>query len=521
MSANDYRQGQDTGVLRQALEDASDLFLIVDPASEDIVYINPAASQFLLGSELAFVPKAVPSLPRISSPEGQVLRLADLVSDGLVDVRLHSSDGAAEVRARASSFSRQGRQLLMLVGRLGDEFDPLDPATSEMLRRQRGQAQKMETISQMASGIAHDFNNILASVLGYTELARERFGRQCPDKLLHYLQEVQQAGERARDLLGRLMDYSHLEECEAEPLAVCDFLAGAEPLLRSTLTSGMVMQWKMASDLPSIRVDPQQLRQAVISICLNARDACDARGSLTIVADIVESSDGECVSCHRAVRGPWVRLGFEDDGAGIHPADMERVFDPFFTTRRGARRSGLGLSMVHGVVHRAGGHIELRSRLGAGSRIDLLFPVAAAAQGVFETRLPGDREAATDDLRGLRVMVVDDEPALVDLLADVLSNLGCHVLAYTDSTEALADFSRNPQSIDVLFTDQTMPGITGTELTEGMRDLRPALPVVLISGDSLRVTEEGLRAQGIQYFMPKPMDLQKVAELLRKIRDGG
>jgi signal transduction histidine kinase len=249
----------------------------------------------------------------------------------------------------------------------------------ERLRTQLGQAQKMESIGMLTSGIAHDFNNILGSILGYAGLALQRYASTSPPKLAEYLNEVVTAGERARDLVAQLLAFSRGESVAVQATAIGPIIEQSLRMLRPALPSSVNMQLNLASNLPLVMANAVQFQQVLVNLCVNARDATNGNGVITVSAAPVQLEPVACASCHQNFSGRFVALTVEDTGEGIPESTRLRIFEPFFTTKAQGKGSGMGLAMVHGIVHRQGGHILLDSRPGAGTRFRLLMPVSAEA----------------------------------------------------------------------------------------------------------------------------------------------
>ena len=245
----------------------------------------------------------------------------------------------------------------------------------DVLESRLRQAKKMEAIGQLTGGIAHDFNNIVCIVLGFTELLKGRLGEEADARSKSYLEEIQSAGEWARDLVTQMLAFSRGSKGSAKFVDVDPVVKETVGLLKSILPSSIEIVTKIESNLPPVAIDPIQLQQAMTNLCINARDAMDGHGHIEIT--VAGESDAEigCVSCHQSAQGSFLALSIKDTGEGI-PADMvNRVFDPFFTTKEVGKGSGLGLSMVHGIVHGSGGHVQLETKVGKGSVFRLIFPI--------------------------------------------------------------------------------------------------------------------------------------------------
>ena len=398
-----------------------------------------------------------------------------------------------------------------------------DITERQQLQRQLQQAQKMEAIGQLTGGIAHDFNNILVSIMGYTELAREEIRRYRDGKLERYLDEVYNSGRRARDLVAQMLAFSRGGEMELKPLLLAPLLKESLKMLGSTLPSSIELHTEFEEGLPPVMTDPVQLQQLVMNLCINARDAMEGRGSMTIGLRRISGMAAECRSCHERVTGDHIELFVQDAGHGIKPERLDRIFDPFFTTKEVGKGTGMGLSMVHGIMHGHHGHILVDSQPGRGSTFRLLFPLAGGRADAADTE-DGGKSKPPRQLLDAHILVVDDETSVGQFLAELLENHGARVTVETDSHVALENFRADPEAFDLVVTDQTMPGLSGAELAQAMLRIRPALPVVLCTGYSDQVDEAGAKALGIRGYLEKPLAsdafLRRISELLREVPAG-
>lgn len=274
--------------------------------------------------------------------------------------------------------------------------------------KQAEAAQKMEAIGHLSGGIAHDFNNILTTVMGYIAMAQERVAGAADEKLERYLERALRSGRQARDLIQQLLTFSRGQRGAPRPLALAPLVNESVKLLRSTLSSSIEFETAIASALPAVLLDPVQIDQVLMNLCINARDAMDGSGVLRVTLARVRHEAAVCSSCRQPVAGEFVELAVGDTGCGIEPEVIDRMFEPFFTTKEPGKGSGMGLSTVHGIVHEHGGHVLVETAPGAGATFRVLFrPMPESAQagpGAGRAAEPG---AASWRLKG-RVLVVDD-----------------------------------------------------------------------------------------------------------------
>ena len=379
----------------------------------------------------------------------------------------------------------------------------------QKLRLQLQQAQKMEAIGTLAGGIAHDFNNILAAIVGYTEMARD--DSPPGSAVASDLGQVLQAAQRAKELVKQILSFSR--QGESHQVSVQPNLLVKETLkmLRSTLPSTITIRQDLAANGATILADPSHIHQLVMNLCANAYQAMEEKGgtlSLSLRALSIAEAEGDLLP------GNYVRLTIGDTGPGIAPEVLPRIFDPFFTTKEVGKGTGMGLSIVHGIVKSCGGSISCASTLGRGTVFDITLPRLAGEAVVLE---PRDSEQVPGG--GEHILYVDDEEMLREMGSHMLKRLGYRVTARGNSLEALVCFQNDPRSFDLVITDQTMPGMTGIDLARRLLQLRPELPIILCTGFSNLVSKERAKAMGIQGFAMKPMSKKDIAVLVRQLLD--
>jgi signal transduction histidine kinase/CheY-like chemotaxis protein len=424
-------------------------------------------------------------------------------------------DGSTIVtEVQAVPFTQRGEPHVLAIARDITERRAAE-AERTALEAQLRQAQKMEAIGQLTGGIAHDFNNILTSVIGYLVLAQERAERIGDAALLRQLGSGQAAAQRARELIAQMLAFARRQRGDRRVIALAPAVRQGLQLLRSTLPSSIVLDDSALADadaLPPVRADAVQIEQVLFNLCLNARDAMPRGGCITV--RLIEQSDTapRCTSCGSDVgAGRWLRLSVSDTGTGIDPAVVSRMFEPFFTTKEVGRGSGMGLAMVHGIVHEHDGHVVVDSTPGVGSHFHVLLPVADGEVDPASAATP----VATSGrrFRG-RVMVVEDEPMVAGFMRELLEGWGLEVVVPADALSALRWFDDPAQQVDLLITDLTMPQLGGLDLAHHVGVLRPQLPVLLYSGDADAMDADALRRAGIAAVLGKPVDPQQLAALL-------
>lgn len=431
-----------------------------------------------------------------------------------VEYRLRHADGTyrtVEERGRAV-FDADGRPA-WLDGVIMDISERKRAEEErEQLVGQLRQAQKMEALGLLTGGIAHDFNNILASVLGFARLAQRRHAPDPDSELAEYLREVIAAGERARDLIVKMLAFSRKQpDRRALPLPPTPQVKEAMRMLSAALPSSIEIETHFDPDVPEIAIDPIDLQQILMNLIINARDAVDGKGHIVVELARTQTQQSLCTACHGSFSGDWLKLTVVDDGKGIPDALLDRIFDPFFTTKEVGQGTGMGLAMVQGLVHRAGGHFMVASVPGQGTTFQVFLPPAAGSgiKPAPESSPPRHRAALpatpVPSKRG-RLMVVDDEKAILRLLQTALGEAGWQVSAYDDPRQALAAFSQAPDEFVALVSDVTMPGMTGPELAAALRELRPDLPVILCTGHQSPTGFAAKALNSVNRFFYKPVD---------------
>ncbi|MGE5336330.1 MAG: PAS domain S-box protein [Gemmatimonadota bacterium] len=380
------------------------------------------------------------------------------------------------------------------------------------LEAQLRQAQKMEAIGQLTGGVAHDFNNILASVMGYLVLAEERASDGGDDKSVHYLGEAQASCRRARDLIQQMLTFSRGGRGEPRAVSLTALVREAMPMLRSMLPSTLAVEVDCSEDVPSVWVDEVQANQVLLNLAINARDAMSGSGTLRIgVAARALAPDTVCTSCRHSFAGQHVELAVADSGAGIEPGMLERIFDPFFTTKEPGKGTGMGLSMVHGIVHEHHGHVLVDSTPGAGTRFRVLWPVHLEAA---TTPAPSVLRRAPRARLGGRVLLVDDEPGVLEPMRELLTGWGLTVTTASSGVEALAAYRNDPRAFDVVVTDHAMPAMTGIELASQLQALNTSLRWLLCTGFADDATTARAQAQGACTVLRKPVEPSELRSAL-------
>jgi PAS domain S-box-containing protein len=384
-----------------------------------------------------------------------------------------------------------------------------DEEAKRQLEARVRQVQKMESIGTLAGGIAHDFNNILTGILMNVDLAKEDLPPEHPVR--ESLDEIALAGRRAADLVGQILTFSRQREQERAPLHLQSVVAEALKLLRASLPSSIEIRTRAPRDRAMILADASCIHQIVMNLGTNAAHAMALHGGVLDVALETVTIDAAEASTRPDLReGRYVRLAIADTGQGMDRATIDRIFEPFFTTKPPGEGTGLGLSVVHGIVRSHDGVIAVTSVPGRGTTFQIHFPV-------YEVRTPAFGITAVPRPAGgrERVLIVDDEQAVARSSARILERFGYRVTFRTDPEEALAVFREQPESFDLVISDLTMPGMSGIDVARAILALRPGFPVILMSGLVDEATLASAQALGVREVLLKPVMPNLLAETVR------
>ena len=384
----------------------------------------------------------------------------------------------------------------------------------DQLQTQLLHAQKMESIGQLTGGMAHDFNNILAAILGYTELCISEFSNKTESRVTGYLNHILRAGERGRDLISKMLTFTRSVPVELKTVDCVSLVNEVVDLLRPTLPSSINIEIKFAENKVPLQVDSVQLHQVLTNLIINAHHATGEYGTITLLISEPREVSGKCCSCHKPFSGNYVEISIRDDGPGMSGAVLERIFEPFFTTKEVGKGSGMGLPMVHGILHSRGGHVIVESKEGEGTNFRLFFP---PAQDDAEEKPLADVESSDEYVKNKHIMVIDDEEGITGFLSILLKNSGYRVSPYNNPIAAINAFKSNPETYDLVITDQTMPKLSGLELSEKLLTIKPGLPIILCTGYSEKANEVVAKEVGIIKFMEKPVNTKKLLNHIKTL----
>ncbi|WP_051305509.1 PAS domain-containing hybrid sensor histidine kinase/response regulator [Desulfogranum mediterraneum] len=383
------------------------------------------------------------------------------------------------------------------------------------LERQLHQAMKMEAIGTLAGGIAHDFNNILAAILGFGQIVREKLPAESP--LSHDINQILRAGNRAADLVKQILTFSRQGQEELQPMQLQPIVKEVAKLLRSTLPTTIELEVSVDSGCGTVLADATQVHQVLLNLCTNAQQAIGHDyGRITIrleersMAEAVYGVDGKLIE-----PGRYLELAVQDSGPGMSKELQRKIFDPFFTTKGPVQGTGLGLSVTLGIVTKHNGAIVVNSESGSGTVMKIYLPVT-------ETCFQPVQEEGLEPYGGdEHILLVDDEPLLVEILERSLGGIGYQVTSFLSSQEALHFFQSNPDTIDLVVTDMTMPVMTGAALAREILALRPEMKIILCTGYSDSLNQAKAESIGISALVDKPVVGWELAKIIREsLADG-
>ncbi|MGD8846153.1 MAG: response regulator [Desulfobacteraceae bacterium] len=379
------------------------------------------------------------------------------------------------------------------------------------LEAQLRSAQKMEAIGTLAGGIAHDFNNILSAIIGYTDLMALTLQDDNPAR--SSLNEVMNAAQRAKELVYRILTFSRTHEQEQKPARMDLIVKEALKLLRPSLPATIRIEQQIDCR-STILVDPTQIHQVVVNLCTNAYQSMqDEGGVLKVSLAEVKLNSADSIDHLDLDAGDYLKLTISDTGHGMDEKTLQRIYDPYFTTKQEGKGTGLGLAVVYGIVNAHKGAIQVNSAPGSGTTFEVFFPIV----GYFANSEPQlNKQPSRGDES---ILFVDDEAALVKLATQLLEKSGYRVVGQNNPLEALELFKSDPNQFDLVITDMTMPYMTGNQLAKALQAIRPDLPIIMCTGYSEKISSEKAQMMGIQAFLRKPLSYHDLTHNVRKAID--
>ena len=496
--------------LGAAVEQAADAVAITD-LNGSIIYTN-AAYELITGFNTK---EAIGSVPRLFETDQETKTVfADLNADTLSGNRWQGrvenvrKDGMT-ITADCSIFPVRNQQ-----GRMENFIVFMRDVTLEIQMEERlQQAQKLEAIGALAGGIAHDFNNILYPLVGYAEMLRDDIPVNSPFR--PNIEEILHSAVRARELVQQILTFSRQTREKDRPIRLQHIIKETLKLLRASIPKTIQIKQRIDDKCGMVIADPTQIHQIIMNLATNAYHAMeDATGIMELSLEQIRFDAGNGAP-EGKLSGSYACLRVTDTGKGMEKNILSKVFDPYFTTKPEGKGTGLGMSIIHGIVKKCGGDIRIKSIPGVGTDVFVYFPVNETVPNDFYD------DDDTIILEGNeRVLLVDDEKAILDVERVVLERLGYHVTCQNDSSEAADTFKQDPNQFDLVITDMTMPGLTGFQLSKEIKKHRPEIPIIICTGYSEQIDEEKCKAFGIEGFIMKPMVKKELATAIRKVLDG-
>ena len=385
-----------------------------------------------------------------------------------------------------------------------------DMTNQKRLEKQLQQAQKLEAIGTMVSGIAHDFNNIMGIILGNTELALDQVAKE--EAVRINLNEILSAGRRAAAIVKQLLSSSRKNEKKLEPVEIYPLIIEGIRLLRSTILSTVEIRHNIPGTKDTILADPVQINQVLMNLCINASQAMEESGGRLEISADREVLPSRYLDHYSYLKpGEYVRLSVRDTGQGIDPGIINRIFDPYFTTKETGKGSGMGLSVVHGIVKNHGGVIQVDSELGKGTVFTIFLPLSEKTP----RHHPKSVEAPVYGTE--RILFVDDEQSIVRMAKRMLESIGYKVVGITRPLYALECFMEEPDSFDLVVTDMTMPKMTGEALAKKIKEIHPNIPIIICSGHDTHDDEKRAKELGVAAYISKPIFKNKMSKIIRQV----
>ncbi len=392
-------------------------------------------------------------------------------------------------------------------------------AEQSRLQIQVRDAQKMEALGTLARGVAHDFNNILSSIMTNTEVVTAM--TKDHEEVQECLEDIRLSGERARDLIGRIQNFSRTENRKTEPLALGAILADAEKLIRPVIPSSIDLNTDVEPNLPKVLGSGTQFHQVFLNLCSNAAAAIEGRGKILIQLNLHRFDSEIAMGGNKLPAGSYVRIQVADSGRGMDAVALRRATEPFYSTKGAGEGSGLGLTVVNGIVKSCGGGMRLESQVDHGTKVELFFPIADDEDLIAHSVRVSGTETETAKGAGQRILFVDDEESVAKSIEKRMRQLNYRLSVFTDPVEAQHVFETDPDAFDLIMTDLTMPGANGIEFASRVRSIRGELPVILLTGYGDPSIHQQATAAGVSVILKKPVDGASMSWAVKEALDRG
>ncbi|MCP4159038.1 MAG: PAS domain S-box protein, partial [Deltaproteobacteria bacterium] len=423
------------------------------------------------------------------------------------ELKINKKDGSKiDVQVSAATIFDENQNPIGLMS------SSIDITERKNLEEQLRQAHKMESIGTLAGGVAHDFNNLLYMIMGNTELALEDIPEWNP--VHKNLKEVKSATLRAAGIVKQLLNFSRKTDQDLKPIGAVTVIKDALKFLRSTISSTVKFKLNLPdTDIP-MQGDPVQINQIMMNLCTNASQVMqDTGGTIKIDVETVMLNEEDCDDCTNLSAGNHIKITVKDSGPGIAPDIIDKIFDPYFTTKGLAEASGMGLAVVHGIVKNHDGVISVDSNPGQGACFEILLPV------IDELPEPEIEVKEYISHGSESILFVDDEESIANMTGKTLERLGYQVETQLNPVKALELFKLKPESFDLVITDMAMPQMTGVNFAEKLKEIQPDIPVIICTGHSAVIDEEKAKLLELDGFVMKPVSKSKIAKAIRDVLD--
>ncbi len=497
--------------LRSILDNIRTGIIIVYAHSRQIAYANPTAAEMIESTPEEIVGCRCNDV--LCPEEAGSCPVLDLGAEVDSSERILSTTTGRQIPVlkTAARTIFQGQECLLesFVDLTAQKAAAAEKASLESQLRQ---AQKMEALGTLAGGIAHDFNNVLSAVIGYAELCS--LDIDDPSHPMHQkLQSILHAGNRAKDLVGQILTFSRMQEHHLAPVSIAPIVQETLKLLKASLPADIVVENNIATR-QKVMADATQIHQVIMNLCTNAYHAMEENGGrLRVSLESVSLDEQKTVLFDDLSPGTYLQLTVEDTGVGISPSVMDSIFEPYFTTKKKDKGTGLGLAVVHGIIKSHDGAVAVDSRVGKGTTFTVYLPVIedeTETESQKRTGFPSGNE---------KILLVDDEKDLVAIWSQMLDTLGYDVTGAVGSANALKIFQRSPEEFDLVVTDLNMPEMAGDSLARELVRIRPDVPIIICTGFTRRLDPKQAQMTGVRKVILKPLTMDALAQSVREVLD--
>ncbi len=512
----------------RAEENEKKFSLIFNSTSDALILVNLDDGSFYLFNQTAcrmfhYTYDEMESLKvwDLFADKNKALILKNLVSSSvsykstLSHVEMKTSDNQSIYCDITTSFVEINGQSYLL-GAFRDITELAKSAKeNEEVKARLIQAQKMEAIGTLAGGIAHDFNNILSGIFGYSKLAETSIREQNSEKSLSYIKSILQSGQKAADLINQILTFSRDSSPEKHLMTLSIDVKESLKLLRSIIPTTIDIKAAIKSNA-KILGNPIKIHQLLMNLCTNAYHAMrDSGGTLSVTLQEIDFTTKKSALGFNIQSGKYLELEVKDTGTGIDGKIIDKIFDPYFTTKKEGQGTGLGLSIVHAVVQEHNGYINVESQPEKGSTFKVYFPVAEKKSGLISSESSQSLPKCGTET----IILVDDEQMILDVTKEILESRGYRVITFISPITALEAFKQNPDKVDLIITDMTMPVMEGDHFTIEALKIRPNIPIILCTGYNDKISNEKALEIGVKKYVEKPLITKNLDTLIREVLD--